>query len=352
MVRLDQSAAIRQGEELNIASLSLFFKGQAVDFQSIIEASQFPGGYSNLTYLIKTEHKDYVLRRPPFGVNIKGGHDMGREFKVLSLLKSAGYTKIPNPILFCEDENVLGCPFYIMERVEGVILRANHARKLDFTPEKMRHLSEQLVDSLVSLHAIDIETTGLIDLGKPQGYIRRQVEGWQKRYETAQTDDIAEMKNVATWLNENMPEDGNSTLLHNDFKYDNAVFDVDLQEVKAILDWEMCTVGDPMMDLGTALSYWSEANDVEILRNFNLTYLSGNLTRQEFANRYAEKSGRDISNLLYFYVFGLFKNAGVLQQIYTRWKQGKTQDARFGALIYGVKALAEKAANAIETKSL
>jgi aminoglycoside phosphotransferase (APT) family kinase protein len=205
---------------------------------------------------------------------------------------------------------------------------------------------------LVSLHAIDIETTGLIDLGKPQGYIRRQVEGWQKRYETAQTDDIAEMKNVATWLNENMPEDGNSTLLHNDFKYDNAVFDVDLQEVKAILDWEMCTVGDPMMDLGTALSYWSEANDVEILRNFNLTYLSGNLTRQEFANRYAEKSGRDISNLLYFYVFGLFKNAGVLQQIYTRWKQGKTQDARFGALIYGVKALAEKAANAIETKSL
>jgi aminoglycoside phosphotransferase (APT) family kinase protein len=352
MVRLDNPSEIRQGETLEVMVLSDFLKSQLIGFQEIKNIKQFPGGYSNLTYALETNLGEFVLRRPPFGANIKGGHDMGREFKVLSLLKNAAYAKIPKPVLYCEEEKILGCPFYIMQRVEGVILRAHHAQKLDFSPETMRHLSENLVDSMVELHAIDLKTAGLMDLGKPEGYIRRQVEGWQKRYETATTDDAPPMENIANWLLEHMPEDGTPSLLHNDFKYDNAIFAPDLSQIQAILDWEMCTVGNPLMDLGTALSYWTEAGDAEVLRMFNLTHLEGNLTRQAFANRYAEKSGRDISNILYFYVFGLFKNAGVLQQIYARWKQGKTQDSRFAALIFGVKALAKKADLAIKSGTI
>ncbi len=352
MIHLDNPSKIRAGETLDVSVLSDFLKSQLADFQEIKSVKQFPGGYSNLTYALDTNLGEFVLRRPPFAANIKGGHDMGREFKVLSLLKNAAYAKIPNPILYCEDENILGCSFYIMQRVEGVILRAHHAQKLDFLPNTMQQLSENLVDALVELHQIDLNQAGLMDLGKPEGYIRRQVEGWQKRYEAAKTDDAPSMEMIANWLLEHMPEDGIPSLLHNDFKYDNAIFSPDLSQIQAILDWEMCTLGNPLMDVGTALSYWTEAGDAEILRMFNLTHLEGNLSRQAFANRYAEKSGRDISNILYFYVFGLFKNAGVLQQIYARWKQGKTQDSRFAALIFGVKALAKKATLAIESGTL
>ena len=218
----------------------------------------------------------------------------------------------------------------------------------------MRRLSESLVDTLVELHALDIEKTGLTQLGKPEGYVRRQVEGWHKRYEAAQTDDISAMTDLARYLTEAIPaEDApgahKPTLLHNDFKYDNVVLNPDdLPDIRAVLDWEMCTVGDPLMDVGTALSYWAEAGDDSFRQSFNLTHLPGNLTRQEFAQCYADRSGRDVSNLLYYYVFGLFKNAVVLQQIYSRYKKGLTQDARFAGLLAGVQALAEAGVRAVD----
>ena len=350
-IKTDSPAAVRDGEQLDVDKLNTYFSQQVPDFGVITEVSQFPGGYSNLTYFLKIDNqKEYVLRRPPCGSkHIKGGHDMGREFRVLSLLKAAGYSKIPAPIVYCEDESVLDCPFYVMERVQGVILRAHSAPKMGLEPTLLRGLSEALVDNMVALHAIDIQATGLINLGKPEGYVQRQVDGWYKRYQAAQTDEVPVFEQVHDWLVQNRPVENAPTLIHNDYKYDNMVLNAhDLTDIVAVLDWEMTTVGDPLMDVGTSLSYWSEATDRPFEKSFNLTWLPGNFTRQEFADRYAQQSGRDLSNILYYYVFGLFKNTVVIQQIYARWKQGFSKDERFAGLIMGVHALSNTAAKGIE----
>lgn len=354
----DSPTTTRSGEELDTAALQSYLNDHSPGFGTITEVAQFPGGYSNLTYLLKTPTREYVLRRPPVGAkDIKGGHDMGREFRVLTMLRDADYRKIPEPVVFCADESVMGCPFYVMARVPGVILRANTAHKLNISVNVMRRLSGSLVDTLVDLHALDIQPN-LIQLGKPDGYVQRQVVGWQKRYDAAQTDDIPAMTDLARYLTDALPDEkpgqNKPTLLHNDFKYDNVVLDPDAwsgtanHSVRAVLDWEMCTVGDPLMDVGTSLSYWAEAGDDPFRKTFNLTHLPGNLTRQEFARRYAETSGRDISNLLYYYLFGLFKNAVVLQQIYGRYKKGLTNDPRFANLLTGVQTLAQAGVRAIE----
>lgn len=356
LIKPDTPTTIRTGEELNQAALQAYLNTRAPGVGTITAIAQFPGGYSNLTYLVTTQTgQEYVLRRPPFGAKeIKGGHDMGREFRVLTVLQQAGYQKMPEPVVYCQDEAVMGCPFYVMKRVPGVILRAQTAPRLGLSPETLRKLSEALVDNLITLHALPLEPMhegepGLISLGKPEGYIRRQVDGWYKRYQASQTDDIPNMTSIAQWLDQTMPTENAPTLLHNDYKYDNVVLNPDnLADIRAVLDWEMTTVGDPLMDVGTSLSYWAEANDGPFEKSFNLTWLPSNLTRQEFANRYAEKSGRDVSNLLYYYVFGLFKNAVVIQQIYARYKKGLTRDERFASLLTGVQALAHKAAKAVE----
>lgn len=352
-LKIDTPTAVRQGEELDLLKFNDFIKSQLPDFEEIAEVLQFPGGYSNLTYFLKTTNREYVLRRPPVGAkDIKGGHDMAREYKILTAIKSIGYEKIPNPIIFTDDEAVIGCPFYIMERVQGIILRAKDVPKLMqiVAPTEMRKLSKALCDNLAALHAIDIESTGLVNIGKPEGYIKRQVEGWHKRYLVSKTDEIAAMDTLAVWLKDNLPNEGKPTLIHNDYKYDNIVLNANnLSEIIAVLDWEMTTVGDPLMDLGTSLSYWAEANDGAFEKTFNLSWVEGNLTRQEFAERYAEKSGRDVSNILYFYVFGLFKNSVVIQQIYSRYKKGLTTDPRFADLIFGVKALSKKGIKSIES---
>ena len=370
-IKQDTPTTTRPGEELDVAALQTYLNDHAPSFGTITDVAQFPGGYSNLTYLLRTQNggsfaeKEYVLRRPPVGAkDIKGGHDMGREFRVLTMLRDANYRKIPAPVVFCDDESVIGCPFYIMVRVPGVILRANTATKLNIPAEVMRRLSESLVDNLVQLHALPIQPTdpskfGLVQLGKPEGYVRRQVEGWHKRYLASQTDDVAAMNDLARYLTDALPDEqapgqNAPTLLHNDFKYDNVVLDPDAlsgttnRDIRAVLDWEMCTVGDPLMDVGTSLSYWAEAGDDPFRRTFNLTHLPGNLTRQEFAHRYAEGSGRDITNLLYYYVFGLFKNAVVLQQIYGRYKKGLTNDPRFAGLLTGVQILSQEGVKAVE----
>ncbi|MBO0932849.1 phosphotransferase family protein [Fibrella aquatilis] len=352
-IQQDAPNPVRAGEELNIAALEAY-----LPIGPITQVMQFPGGYSNLTYLLVCDKKQYVLRRPPVGAKaIKGGHDMGREFRVLSLLQQAGYAKIPQPVAYCEDESVIGCPFYVMERVPGVILRAQSAPKLGLSEPTMRRLSEALVDTLVELHALPVQPD-LVQLGKPDGYVQRQVEGWHKRYLAAQTDDLPAMNELARYLTDNLPaQTSDVTLLHNDFKYDNVVMDAELtrlreQPIRAVLDWEMCTVGDPLMDVGTSLSYWAEAADDPFRKSFNLTWLPGNLTRHEFAQRYADRSGRDVSNILYYYVFGLFKNAVVIQQIYGRYKQGLTKDERFSGLLAGVQALSGVGVQAVETGQL
>lgn len=348
---LDQPSSIRIGEELNQEKLATYLNEHGIAKE--ISIQQFPSGYSNLTYLIKTEEEEYILRRPPFGANIKSAHDMEREFNALSLLQKAGFTKVPEPILFCADESVMGAKFYLMKRVNGVILRNRVPKAMTIAPSTFNELSKSAIDQLVQLHQLDIKSTGLDQLGKPEGYVQRQVEGWIKRYRNAQTDEIAGMNEAAEWMLKNVPTSAKASFIHNDYKYDNLVLNPDnLTEINAILDWEMATVGDPLMDLGTTLAYWAEANDSDALKPFNLTWMPGNMTRNEMANYYAEKSQTNIDDIVFYYVFGSFKVGVICQQICHRYKQGHTQDPRFASLIYVIKACGENARKAITNSKI
>ncbi|GAB3978423.1 phosphotransferase family protein [Spirosoma terrae] len=354
---IDSPRSVRVGEELHLEALVNYLREHAPAIGPIQAIQQFPGGFSNLTYLLKTPDREYVLRRPPVGASVKGGHDMGREFRVLSLLKGH-YDRVPSPIVNCETNDVIGAPFYVMERLSGVILRAPMAASLQIAPEQMRRLSETLIDNLLDIHSLDIVKTGLVQLGKPDGYVQRQVEGWIRRYRQAQTDVISAMNVVEEWLVNQYPPVQPPAFLHNDYKYDNVLFRADESSsgpspaIVGVLDWEMATVGDPLMDLGATLAYWSEASDSDAYRTFNLTWLPGNLTRQDVAHRYAERSGRNLSNIVFYYVFGLYKNAVIAQQIYARWKQGHSRDERFGRILPMIIELADKAVSAIKSGRL
>jgi aminoglycoside phosphotransferase (APT) family kinase protein len=343
---------VRAGEELDAARLADYLRATlSVSGPLLIE--QFPSGHSNLTYLIRAGERELVLRRPPFGSKVKSAHDMGREYRVLSRL-SAVYPA-PRPVAYCEDPSVLGAPFYLMERLRGVIVRLNPPPELTGSPERVRGLCTAFIDRLADLHQIDYAAVGLGDLGKPAGYVERQVSGWTRRYEDARTDEIGEMTWLAGWLKERLPPESGAALIHNDYKYDNLVLAADdLTRIIGVLDWEMSTVGDPLMDLGTALGYWVEAGDPPELQaiRFCSTTLPGSLTRRELAERYGERTGRDVSDLLFYYCFALFKTAGVAQQIYYRYKQGLTHDERFAAMILGVRVLSQTAVRAAQRGSL
>ena len=337
----DNPIAVRPEDAPDLTVINTFLQSEAPEIGPVLSIKRFPGGFSNLTYCLQTAETAYVLRRPPLGAAIQSAHDMGREYRVLQLLKPH-YAKIPAPLAYCDNPDLIGAPFYIMERMQGVILRAHNTPGMQLAPDVLRRISEALVDNLVALHAIDIETTGLVQLGKPEGYVHRQVEGWIKRYFNAETDDIPAMHALAEWMPANIPARQSPTLLHNDYKHDNVLLDPnDLTQIRGVLDWEMATVGDPLMDLGATLAYWIEAGDPEMMRSYNLSWLPGNLTRRELTERYAEKSGRNVTDIRFYYVFGMFKNAVIGQQIYARWKKGQAQDPRFGKLIEMVKVLGE-----------
>jgi len=347
----DAPKQIREGEELDLAKLTAYLATQFGPGE--VTVSQFPGGHSNLTYLVHHGDQDYVLRRPPFGSKVKSAHDMGREFTVLTKL-SAVYDRAPKPFAYEPTGDVLGAPFYLMERRRGVILRKEVPPALANDLPRVRRVCELLVDALVDLHAVDYTAAGLGDFGKPTGYIERQVTGWSKRYIDSQTDDIPALTESAAWLAAHLPAEVAPALIHNDFKFDNVIFDPALESITGVLDWEMATVGDPLMDLGTALSYWAEAADPEAFYQlpFGPTMKPGMMTRMQFAERYLERSGRHADNLVFYYAFGLIKTAVVLQQIYYRWRKGITTDARFGHLIFGVRILSEQARTAITRGSI
>jgi aminoglycoside phosphotransferase (APT) family kinase protein len=345
----DDTRDVRKGEELDGARLQAFLSAK-LGALGPVTVKQFPGGHSNLTYLVRCAGKEYVLRRPPFGTKVKTAHDMGREFRVLSQLAPV-YPRAPRPVLFCEDESVLGAKFYLMERIPGVILRRELPAGLEIKPAVAKRLCESFVDVLCELHALDVKAIGLGDFGQPEGYVARQVGGWAKRYKDAQTDDIPEVEQVGKWLGTHLPVSGPPTLIHNDYKFDNLVLDPgDLSKIVGILDWEMATLGDPLMDLGTALCYWVDATDPDLLQLFAFgpTALPGMLTRRQVAERYGAATGRDLSHIGFYYCFGLFKTAVVAQQIYARYKQGLTHDERFAMFIEAVRVLARQAAAAID----
>lgn len=344
---IDTPSEIRKGEELDNQKLTDYLKNILPEFSDDISIKQFPGGFSNLTYLIMAGSKEYVLRKPPFGVNIKSAHDMSREYKVLSLLKPV-YSKIPKPLAYCDDDTVLGSSFYLMERVKGIILRNRVPKGLDLTPKIFKNLSNQTIENLVELHNLELEDSNLISLGKPEGYVQRQVEGWTKRYFKAETDEIMSMNAAAEWMQGNMPIKETSAFIHNDYKYDNLVLDTDTLAIKAVLDWEMATIGDPLMDLGTSLAYWVEAKDHPALQAYNLTWAEGNLSRQEVVEKYAELRNIKVEDVLFYYVFGCFKLGVIAQQIYARYKKGYTKDERFALLIHLVRACGNNTQNAIK----
>lgn len=345
---IDSPKDIRPGEELDLKKLKAYLHDHLSGFSGELEISQFPSGFSNLTYLVKTEAKEYVLRRPPFGANIKGGHDMSREYRVLKALEDF-YPKAPNPVIFCDDRAVMGCDFYLMERVTGVILRGRPSKELGLSPATMRAVSTACVDHLADLHQIDLKAAGLEDFGKPEGYTQRQVEGWIGRYYKAETDKLESMDLAANWLQKHIPEQTLVSLIHNDYKYDNLVLNPDdLSDIKAVLDWEMATIGNPLMDMGTSLAYWAEAGDSDILKQFSLTWLPGNFTRKEFVDYYEQKTDFDLSDQVFYYVFGAFKIGVIIQQIYARYKKGLTNDPRFEHLIHAVKACGKNAVKALE----
>lgn len=351
---IDGARPVRSGEELDTAALDRWLHAQAPELQGLLEVEQFPSGYSNLTYLLRKGDTELVLRRPPFAVQVKSGHDMAREHRVLSALAPV-YPLAPGPLGYCDDPEVIGAPFYVMERRRGTILRKRLPPELGVDPAKLRAMCASLVDGLADLHAIDVAAVGLSDLGRPEGYARRQVEGWIARYEKARTHDVPHIDELGRWLMARIPPDGPpenwATLVHNDYKFDNVVLDPrDPTKIIAVLDWEMCTVGDPLMDLGTTLGYWVEAGDDPRWHAmaFGPTAAPGAMTRAELAARYAERTGRDVSNMLFYYCFALLKIAGIVQQIYFRWSKGYTKDPRFGMLDQIVAVLGQMGVRAAD----
>jgi aminoglycoside phosphotransferase (APT) family kinase protein len=349
------TVSVRQGEELPNERLMAYLSEHLTGLDGPLIVEQFPAGFSNLTYLLRIGDRELVLRRPPIGAKIKTAHDMSREYRILSHLYPV-YKKVPRPLLFCDDDAIVGAPFYVMERVNGVILRAQPPRGIDLNPGLMRGLSQTFIENLVEIHEVDYEAAGLGELGSPQGYVQRQVEGWTKRYLNARTDDVPAIERLAEWLVERLPADSpRGALIHNDYKYDNIVLaPEDLTRVVAVLDWEMATIGDPLMDFGTSLGYWVEQSDPEEWQRygFGLTSLSGSFTRAELLEQYVKLSGRRIDDPVFYFAFGLLKIAVIVQQIYFRYQKGLTRDPRFATLGELVKACGNLAQRAIELKRI
>lgn len=351
---LTETRPVRQGEEINIDRLKTYLSRKLDQQAPNLTVEQFPAGSSNLTYLVKVDGDEYVLRRPPFGNTVKTAHDMRREFDVLSKL-SAVYAPAPEPLLFCDDESVIGSEFYLMERRKGLIIRGRSPESLETSAALQRNVCESFIQNLADLHSLDLRGAKLESLGKPKGYNQRQVEGWTKRYFAAKTDEWPELESAIAWLNDNIPEESEASLVHNDYKFDNVMLDPnDLRRITAVLDWEMVTIGDPLMDLGTTLGYWMsrEVGDELLSMPFNPRVLMENITRQELAEMYASASGRNVSNILFYYVFGTFKIAVIAQQIYARYVKGFTQDKRFANFHKFVAALGRIASGALAKRQI
>ncbi|HEX6709432.1 MAG TPA: phosphotransferase family protein [Rubrobacter sp.] len=338
---MSETVNVRKGESFDLDVVERYLRARVDVPDGEFEVSQFPSGASNLTYLLKVGNWEGVLRRPPFGPVPPKAHDMGRESGILAKL-NAVYPLAPKPYFFCEDESVIGAPFYVMERRTGVVLDHSFPEGIEPDRESCRGISRTVVDTLVELHAVDVGEAGLGDLGKPEGFLQRQTEGWISRYEKAKTEEIEEVEPLTKWLASDVPESPPPAIIHNDYKLNNLVLNPeDLTEVRAVLDWEMATVGDPLFDLAVSLSYWIEPEDPDELKAVmpTVTATPGFMTRKDLIGRYAEESGRDLSEMHWYVVFGYFKLAGILQQIYARWKNGQTTDERFATFGERVRTL-------------
>ncbi|HWN10252.1 MAG TPA: phosphotransferase family protein [Pyrinomonadaceae bacterium] len=351
MAMSKDSTAVRTGEELDLAALDRYLRrhlgrGKLESEAAKLEVEQFPGGHSNLTYLVRYDGEEFVLRRPPVGPVAPTAHDMPREFKLLSVIHPS-FPLAPAPVLLCEDSSIIGVPFYLMERRRGFIVRAPGSISDDHAFRRL--LSASVVDTLAALHGVDIQASGIVNVGKPLGFVERQVRGWAERWLRSQTGPVSEMDDVIKWLAERIPPDGatDATIVHNDFKLDNLMLDQDHPaRVVAVLDWEMCTVGDPLIDIGLALTYWTMSGGEKGDPNSSLRAVTngpGWFTREEFISRYFAMTGRDLSRIVFYETFARFKVAVVIQQIYFRYAKGQTRDERFRSFDQLVLELARDA---------
>lgn len=327
---------MRQGEELNRDALAIFLQNELKIPTDDLVIRQFSAGASNLTYLLQVNGEEYVLRRPPLGPLAPKAHDMKREYEILKSLDGQ-MTSIPRVYTFSEDESVVGSPFFIMERKKGQTIEYEFPDSIPYTAELGERLSKLMVDTLVELHAIDYKKTNIVNLVKPEGFLERQVKSWIKRYERVKAEDVEGIDELVDWLEKNLPVEKEATIIHYDYKFNNVMFSEDFTELIGLFDWEMTTVGDPLADLGVALSYWVRPTDSEEIQNLfgrkSITLQEGFYTREQIIDRYVEKSGRDLTDINYYIAFAYFKLAVIALQIYDRYKKGQTQDERF--IYYG-----------------
>jgi aminoglycoside phosphotransferase (APT) family kinase protein len=348
---LDHPGAIRSGEELDITRLEPLLRSHFPNETGALKVLQFPSGHSNLTYSLYLGAKELVLRRPPFGSKVKSAHDMSREFRVLSKLHSV-YAPAPEVLLYCDDASVIGAPFYVMQPIHGVILRRQLPPGLNFPAETAQQLSESFIENLIRLHRVDYAAAGLSDLGKPDGYLERQVRGWTERYDGSKTHDYPEVEKIVQWMQEHTSTTSPVSLIHNDYKYDNVVLDSsEITKIVGVLDWEMCTIGDSLSDLGTALGYWADATDPEELQEnrWGPTTEPGSLTRAEIVHYYSQKTGCDASKIAFYLAFARFKLAVVVQQIYFRYHHGLTKDQRFASMPERIQMLLRASLHTAQT---
>jgi aminoglycoside phosphotransferase (APT) family kinase protein len=325
-----ETIAVRPEAVLDLDTVGRFLRGRLPHTDGPLRLEQFAGGHANLTYLVRFGEQEYVLRRPPSGPVATGAYDMAREFRALSAL-SPVYPPACRPFFFCEDVSVLGAPFFVMERRHGLVIHKEMPAQYLHRPDLYRRLSEALIDSLVALHAVDYRAIGLETLGKPEGFVERQVNNWFKRWERAKIEQIPLLDKVGRWLLAHLPRSPAPCLLHNDFKLDNHMVDPDdITRIVALFDWDQCTLGDPLVDVGLLLNYWTQADDSPGRQSFAQapTTLPGFYTRAELVQRYAERSGRDVSALPFYEAFALWKTAIVVIQLFVLYRNGQLQDER------------------------
>ncbi|MDN3018678.1 phosphotransferase family protein [Paenibacillus sp. BSR1-1] len=339
---------VRKGEELNLIALEKYLHENIKSLpKAPLEVLQFSAGHSNLTYQLKMGNWEAVLRRPPLGPVAPKAHDMEREFRILSELNPI-FAAAPKPILFSDNQEIVGSTFFIMERKNGIVLDTSFPEGIVVSPELCKQISEIMVDNLVKLHSLNYKETGLPEISKPVGFMERQVHGWIGRYERAKTEEIEQVDSLKHWLANHIPKHSEAAIIHYDYKLNNAMLNENFTEMVGLFDWEMTTVGDPLVDLGAAMSYWNLPGDPETLKkgdgkNPVTAVHDGFFTRKEFIELYARKSGRDVSNLHFYLTFAYFKLAVICQQIYFRYKKGQTSDSRFANLDNYVKGLIQHA---------
>lgn len=349
-----ETVPVRPEAILDFDKLAHFLRGRLPNTKGSLDVMQFAGGHANLTYLLRFGDQEYVLRRPPSGPLAAGAYDMGREFRALSALWPV-FPPASRPFLYCEDISIIGAPFFVMERRHGLVIHKEMPPSYLHRPDLYRRLSEAIIDTLVALHGIDYTAIGLATLGKPEGFVERQVHNWIKRWERAQVEEIPLLDELGRWLLAHLPRSQTPTLLHNDYKLDNLMVDpTDITRIVALFDWDQCTLGDPLIDLGLLLNYWTQANDPPERQALSQapTALPGFYTRAELVQRYAERSGRDVSAASFYETFALWKTAIVVMQLFILYRNGQLRDERLADFNRRAVWLAETAHHVVQASGL